>query len=94
MKVIKTLDEYEQMKKNFNNDIDSFLKKFDIFLNSTSPSYWRTTGKLYTDMKNFKKEVNKFEPLNMKHLEIDWVRDEVLDDEDREEWNNIKKYNL
>ena len=24
-------------------------------------------------MKNFKKEVNKFEPLNMKHLEIDWV---------------------
>lgn len=95
MRVIKTLAEYDQMKADFSNEIDSFLKKFDVFLKSTSPSYWRSTGSVYTTIKNFKKDdLKTLKPLELKHLEVEWVRDEVLDDDEKEEWNDTKKYNL
>lgn len=94
MKALKTRQEYDLMKDKMSSEIDNFLSKFDVFIRSTSPDYWRTTGTLYTTIKNFKDELKRLKPLTDKHLEQDWIRDEVLTDEEKELWNNSKKYNL
>jgi len=41
-----------------------------------------------------KKYVDKVEPLTLKHLDIVIVRDEVLTDDEKEEWETTKKYNI
>lgn len=91
MKALKTKQEYELMKSEMSMEIDNFLKKFDEFIRSTSPNYWRTTGSLYTKIKNFKDyELKNIEPLSKKDLEQEWVRDEVATEEEKK----AAKYNL
>ena len=94
MKAIKTLREYNKMKKEFSNEIDSFLKKFSTFTKFTSPEHWRETSYTYNSLKKFKDKLKEYKPIQLKHLNAEWVRDEVLDDEDKEIWNNTKKYNI
>ena len=94
MNFIKTKSEFEEMKKDFTQKIDSFLNDFNEFTRHLSPSYWRSTGKVFSELKTLKYNMRVLEPIQMKHLEQDWVRDEVLNDEEKEEYNTIKKYNL
>lgn len=94
MKILKTRKEYDLMKDELSTEIDNFLSKFDVFLRSTSPNYWRTTGTLYTNIKNFKDEIKNIKPLTIDELEQEWIRTQVLTEEEEEEWNTQKKYNL
>ena len=93
-KAVKTRQEYELMKDEMSSEIDNFLLKFNTFITSTSPSHWRSTGTLYTNIKNFKNDLQDLTPLTDKQLEQEWVRANVMTDEKRELWNNAKKYNL
>ena len=43
---------------------------------------------------NFKDKLNEFTPLTLKHLDQEWIRNAVLTDEEKELWDNAKKYNL
>lgn len=92
MDFIKTPDEYNELRNDFSTKIDSFLDDYGKFLDSTSPDYWR--GGIYQKIKKLKGDIYGYEPLTLKHLDADWVRDEVLSDEQKEIWDNTKKYNL
>lgn len=94
MKALKTRQEYELMKDKMSKDIDDFLLKFNEFITSTSPSYWRTTGSLYTDIKNFKDKLKEFEPFTAKNLENDWFFDQVATEEEKKLKKSQDKYNL
>lgn len=92
--LVKSQQEYNELKKDFKNDIDTFLKKFDDFVRYTSPSYWRTTGHHYSDIINLKDKLDDLEPLTLKDLENIVVRREVLTPEENEFYEQTKKYNL
>lgn len=94
MNFIKTQLEFDEMKKEFTRKIDSFLIDFNEFTRHVAPKYWRSGGIVYSELKKFKDHIQKFEPIQMKDLKQDWVRDEVMTDDERELWNTSKKYNV
>jgi hypothetical protein len=92
MKFVKSPKEYEKLKKGFSKKIDKFLKDYMDFLNYTSPDYWRSG--IYSNIKKYKDQIESFQPLTMKELENEWNRDQVFNDEQKEYWNTLKKYNI
>jgi len=94
MKIILTPIEFKKHKEDFSKEIDKFLNKFDDFTRKISPSDWRIGSKIYNDLKNYKKEIPNFKPLEDKHLEQDFIRQEILTPEELEFYNATKKYNL
>jgi len=94
MSIVKTQEEYEEMKKDFTNKIDKFLLDFNEFSRKTSPKYWRSFGDAHVGLRNIKDRMKEYTPLKMKHLEVDFVRDDVLNDKEKEIYNQTKKYNL
>jgi len=94
MKAIKSKKEFKLMKDEISKKLDDFIESYDIFIKSVSPNYWRTTGNNYRDLISIKKEISRFEPLKMSHLDSEIVRDEVLTDEEKELYITTKKYNI
>ena len=94
MKVVKTKTEFQLMKDELNQKLDDVIQSYDKFLKSISPSQWRGTGTHFRNLSDLRDDIKYFKPLTDKDLENEWVRDEVLTDEEKELYNNSKKYNL
>ena len=94
MEVIKTRKEFEEMKKEFIEKIDSFIGDYDKFTKSVRPGYWSTTGEYFAHLLSMKDMIPRLQPLELKDLESKFVRDEVLTDEEIDQWEQTKKYNL
>ena len=94
MNIIKTRTEYNKMKSVLIDKLSDFMVEYDKFVNSTSPSYWRSTGHFYSEVEQLKNVISKCDPMTYKDLENDFVRSEVLTDEEKELYKNSKKYNL
>ena len=92
MKFVKTPEEYEKLKNNFSKKIDKFLKDYNDFLNYTSPYYWRSS--LYGNIEEYKNTIQNFKPITMKELEDGMIRNQVFNDEQKEYWNTLNKYNI
>jgi len=90
---VKTKEEFELMKKEINQKVDSFTKDWDEFTRYVSPSYWRGMNTNFNP-KKLKIDIERFEPATNKHLNIEEFRDEVMTDEEKDEWNTTQKYNL
>ena len=93
-KNVKTPEEFHQMKNDIKGKLRKFISEYDQFVKSVSPSNWRSTGHHYQALKIFCDDIDNFEPVTTKHLDQEWVRDQVLTDEEKEMWNDAKKYNL
>lgn len=94
MNFIKTQSEFDEMKKEFTQKIDSFLIDFNEFTRHLSSKYWRSSGNIFSKLTQYKNRMKEFTPITMKELQHDWVRDEVLTDEEKELWNTSNKYNI
>lgn len=94
MKFVLTPKEFQEKKEEFKSKIDKFTSDYHEFTRYVSPSNWRTVGGHQVEIDQLKHHVDKATPLKSKDLEQDWVRDQVLNDEEKEEWNAMKKYNL
>lgn len=93
-KAIKSEKEFQQMKDEFAIKLDDFIRSYGEFTNSVSPQNWRVSGSYYAKLKDLKIVMQSFKPLEMKDLEYEYVRDEVLSDKEKELYNNSIKYNL
>ena len=78
------------MKSDMIQKVDDLMKNFSDFSRSISPNNWRTIGSYYQELKKFKEDIPFFEPITKKDLEQEWVRYEVMTDEEKE----IYKKNL
>ena len=87
-------ERFEKMKDEMSNDVDVFITKFETFLNSSSPSQWRSTGSAFSGVLGLKTTIKNSKPLTLSDLEHKFVRDEVLTDEEKELYNKSKKFNL
>lgn len=94
MRFVLTPEEFEEKKSEFKSTIDKFLSDYSDFIKVSSPSNWRGLGNAYSEVKKLKKYIDEIEPLTLKHLDSDVVRDGILTDEEKEEWEAMKKYNL
>jgi len=94
MAIVKTKAEYELMKKDILTKIDKFLLDYGDFTRKTAPKHWRGTSNVYQALNKAKKDIPEYDPLEMKHLEHDWVRDDVLTDEEKELYDATTKYNI
>ena len=94
MGVIKTKKEFQLMKDEMIQKVDSFLKDFHDFTSSVSPNNWRTIGSYYQELKKFKEDIPFFEPISKKDLEQEWVRYEVMTEEEKEIYKTSKKMNI
>ena len=94
IKALKSRQEFQEMKDNMSIEIDNLLKNYEEFTKSVSPDHWRTTGFHFTNLKKLKNDIQRFEPLKDKDLEEEWIRDQVLTDEEKEFYKTINNYNL
>lgn len=94
MGVIKTKKQFELMKSEMIQKVDDLMKNFHEFTNSISPNNWRTIGSYYQELKNFKEDIPFFEPITKKDLKKDWVRYEIMTDEEKEIYKTSKKMNI
>lgn len=94
MSVVKSNKEFQRMKDNISKKLDNFIKSYDVFSRSVSPINWRTSGHYYSEVKKLKLNIQEFNPITNKELEQEWVRNAVMTDEEKELYNNSKKYNL
>jgi hypothetical protein len=94
MGIIKTRAEYDKMKIDILKKIDNFIYDYNEFTRKTNSKYWRVCGELSAELNNIKGEIPRFKPLNSKELSQSWIRDEILTDEEKIEYENIIKYNL
>jgi hypothetical protein len=94
MNVIKTKKEFQLMKDEMIQKVDDFMKNFDDFSRSISPSDWRTIGSYYKELKKFKDDIPFFKPITKKDLEKEWVKLQVMTAEEKEIYKNSKKFNI
>jgi hypothetical protein len=94
MSVVKSNKEFQRMKDNITKKLDNFIKSYDGFSRSVSPNNWRTSGSYYSKFIDLKHDIQNFQPITNKELEQEWVRDAIMTDEEKELYNNSKKYNL
>ncbi len=94
MGIIKTKEEFLDAKKNILADFETYLNSYNKFTRIVSPSSWRSLGNNFNSH-NIKDSIkNAKGPITMKDLESEFIRDEVLTDEEKEIYNQITKYNL
>lgn len=82
------------MKSVLIDKLSDFMVSYDEFVMSTSPSNWRSTGHFYSELNQLKSIISSCDPLTYKDLENEYVRNDVLTDEEKEIYNNKSKYNL
>lgn len=92
---IKSPQEFKKMKNEVLNDIDKLLIDYESFIRQISPKYWRTSGTIFKNIHNMREDILRMsKQLTMKDLNDDFVRDEILTDEQKKLWNTLKQYNL
>ena len=94
MGAVKSKKEFQKMKDSISKKLDNFIKSYDVFSSSVSPINWPTSGHYYTELKKMKQNIQYLQPITNKDLEQEWVRDAIMTDEEKELYNNSKKYNL
>jgi len=94
MGVIKTKKQFELMKSEMIKKIDDFMKNFNDFSRSISPDDWRSVGKYHSELKKFKEDIPYYNPITKKDLEQEWVRYEVMTEEEKEIYKTSKKMNI
>lgn len=92
--IVKTKAEFQLMKDDILDKLDKFIDDYDKFTRKVGSKYWRVSGAFAGELQNIKKEIPRFEPLTFKELQHDWIRDDILTDEEKEIYNNTKKYNI
>lgn len=90
-KNLKSPKEFSKSKKELIDKFQDFYDTYDKFIFSVSPSQWRTTGHHMANLREIGAELVDLDPLLMKDLESEFVRDQILTDEEKELWNNVKK---
>ena len=93
-KAIKSEKEFQQMKNEFAIKLDKFIESYNEFTNSISPQNWRVSGSYYSKLNELRTVIQFFKPLELKDLESEHVRREVLSKKEEELYNFSKKYNI
>jgi len=93
MSFMKTNSEFQEMKQDVVNKLNSFIDSYDKFSNHINPKHWRSSGNYY-EIKNLKDDIDDYTQCTADNLESDFFRKEVMTDEEREEYETEKKYNL
>jgi len=91
---VKTIKEFQKLKGDIEKQLVDFMKNYDQFIKSVAPSHWRTTGTHYHHLRDLKGDLKYFTPVQLKDLEHEMVRDQVLTDEEKDFYNTAKKYNI
>lgn len=94
MKYVKSKKEYDKLKNDMIDQIEDLMKNYEEFSKSTSSKYWRNTGTHFTELRGMISDIEHFEPITMKDLDNEVIRDQVLTDEEKELYNATKNYNL
>lgn len=93
-KCIKTEKEFNTMRSDIITKLDQFYIDYNNFVNSVSPSNYRLTGHHFIELRNMRDDIQKFTRLNIKDLENDFIRDQVLTEEEKELYDDTKNFNL
>jgi len=94
LKYIKTKEEFQVIKDEMDQKVVDFMKSYDTFTRLTSPKNWRTSGHHFSELRKLKDEIKEFEPLKLKDLDNEHVRDSIMTDEEKEIYKNSKKFNI
>ena len=92
MSIVKSKEEFEEMKKDMIQKTNNFLKDYYEFSRYVSSNFWRSS--IYSEIEKFRDQIKDYTPITMKELEHEWIRNSVLTDEEKEIWNASKKYNV
>lgn len=94
-KCIKTPAEFKKSKEEVLTKLMDFRDTYSEFIKTVKPSEWRRTGNHFAELKKMQLEIPIEEgPITIKDLENDFIRNQLLNDEEKELWDNAKKYNL
>ena len=94
IKALKSRQEFQEMKDDMSIEIDNLMINYEEFTKSVSPNHWRSTEFHFTNLKKLKDEIQRFGPLKPEDLEDEWIRDQVLTDEEKDFYKTINNYNL
>ncbi len=76
--IIQTIMTYEQEKATLLAKIKELEELYLKFTTRTSPTYWRTTGSHFSELRAMKKDIPKFTEMTKEELESDWVKEALM----------------
>lgn len=93
MSFLKSPEEFQELKKDALVKLDAFISSYDEFTRQVAPRYWRSSGKFF-DVKKLTDEIDDFKQCSQKDVDNAHFRNCVMTDEEQEEYNTIKNYNI
>lgn len=67
-------DDFDFGKKSVLLAIDTLIQEYEDFSRNISPKNWRSSGTHFTELRQMKENINRFEPVTAEEKEIDWVK--------------------